>query len=1838
MTQTPGQEQTPPPRRRKWRRFVVPIGLLAVTGWGLWRVDKFVREELTPLVQETLTKQLKRPVQVGKLERYSLTSLRLGKSSIPATATDPDHASVEAIEVGFDFWGVVASRKLKLEITLIDPTAYLEEEKPGVWIETEVEPEKEEPFIKTELAKLHLKNVQAELSPAPKPKQKRTSIKLQNINGTAEIFDRNTRFIYELQGESVREGNFQLKGETRNVKKVGLETNLEARGQRFLVSEIDRLIRLPINLEAGRVDGNVEIQLRPKQKIPDFKGTATFAEVDASLPQVPYRITNAKGELRLGDRKIKLDKASAIFGEKIPILAEGTLDVDKGYDLNTRVPVVSVTDFQQVFNLKFPVTVTGKMTADVKISGALEKPILSGSTRNIDAIVADRIPAKEVSADFKLDAKALQLAITNVLVKPAAGGEVTGGGILELKQPQSIAMDFRAVGIPGDAIGKLYNQGNPLPIEVGQIRATAKVSGTPTQPLTQIQWQAPDATYASTGEIAIAGGVIRLEKTIAQVEGGTALIQGTIQDGQVGLDIKTQDIQMKRFAPQLRGIFSGDFKLVGALADLSPEAMRLTGEARLSEGISMIENPITADIAWDGRQINVKNASAIGLTASGAIFANLKKKPEITGFDLDVQTTGLLLTKLPVSLPEFAQLDGSADFQGKLTGSPTAPNVKGNVTVKELVVNGFAFATLGGAMNLQAGKGFDLNIAGNGDRIALATDGQYQPLFAEVDRGDFQVRGRSQGKLFDVTLTNVPLDELRETRTEATVLALVKQAEQQLGRSIGGSKLAGRISGNVDLDLRRGILETGQVTIAQAGVGNLRAETIDADLQGVNLANQTLRGGEVTIANAKLDNIFTVKTAKATFGAVNLATQSVNGGEVEIADASFNNLFTAKTVKATFGSVNLATRSVNGGEVAIGGLEAGLLKARNIALKLSPGNLSQGQTGQITLDQVAYGQLVAKSLDTPFTIRNNRLEVKQSTLAVSIFDSPYPDRRKEIGVSNYIVKKAILDWSGDPKVDTEVEIVNGQIQDFLQIAQIFELADLTKGIPALHEGKATDLDVTKVGLPDTRYPNASLRQQLQRLAEIDQLIRQTASARQELILPELTDLRGKFKGVVSLSGSMKTGFKSAFDLEAKNVEWRPYPSFPEIAEVNETVADRDGKSDQKRKVQRIQRTENRVLIAEEVILQGEIDNNILSLSPLQIKSGETTIKLSSVRIGGDDLGGQLNVTNLPIESIQEFVPIPLAIAGQPLSLTGKINGSATLGGGKTNPLLFGSLSLNDGEINNNALSSVTANFNYTDGRLNFSNNAKAGERNPLTIIGNIPIPFKTALIQAPDSKESGEVTVRVQDEGIEFFNLLGQPIAFEKVKGTANLDIKNIRYNPETQKWSLPTVLGEVALETANVRSTALPEQLSDVKGRIVFDLNGIRVDQLTGQLSFRGARRGQIVADGTLTLFPRPNSESPNAAIPAKYDSCRPDLATATKTVATTLEEGIKPLTIDLQRLAVNRKGLYQGSVNGRVVIGGSAIDPRIGGDVCLTDGLVLLADAPTTGGAASDQQQPFELEGLKLTLGRNIRVGRAPILNFVADGRLVVNGTLSNLQPEGTINLLAGQVNLFTTQFVLVRGYKNRATFRKGGGLDPELDVRMLASVPEVTRTRVPTSNINSEINDAPAIASNLGALQTVRIQARVSGPASKLSDNLELTSSPGRSPTEIVALLGGGFVNTLGRGDSPLGIANLAGSALLTNVQGTIGNALGLSEFRLFPTVVTDESSQDSTLGLAAEAGIDILRKGDGSPVLSASVLRVLTSANQPTQFGLRYRINDQLLLRGSTDLSGENRAVLEFETRF
>ena len=175
-----------------------------------------------------------------------------------------------------------------------------------------------------------------------------------------------------------------------------------------------------------------------------------------------------------------------------------------------------------------------------------------------------------------------------------------------------------------------------------------------------------------------------------------------------------------------------------------------------------------------------------------------------------------------------------------------------------------------------------------------------------------------------------------------------------------------------------------------------------------------------------------------------------------------------------------------------------------------------------------------------------------------------------------------------------------------------------------------------------------------------------------------------------------------------------------------------------------------------------------------------------------------------------------------------------------------------------------------------------------------------------------------------------------------------------------------------------------------------------------------------------------------------------------------------------------------------------------------------------------------------------------------------------------------------------------------------------------------LSAEVQDNRIFsATSIGTIETIRVRAEVQGRASELDQIVQLSSSPPRTETELISLLGGTLFDTFtNRANSTIAFANLAGSAFFNAIQDAIANALGLSELRLFPTVITDEE-KDSTLGLGAEFSMDI------TPSLSLSVFQIL---NEATQFGLRYRINDQILMRGSTDLDSDSRVTVEYDQKF
>jgi translocation and assembly module TamB len=120
---------------------------------------------------------------------------------------------------------------------------------------------------------------------------------------------------FETQGSLVKAGDFALKGESR--PDTG-QTNLTVSGTKIGAAELGRLIQLPLLLQAGQVDGNLEINV-VRDKPLTFSGTATLDKVTARLAQLPQPFLKLMVNSALKAHKSNLKKLP-LFLVKFPLL------------------------------------------------------------------------------------------------------------------------------------------------------------------------------------------------------------------------------------------------------------------------------------------------------------------------------------------------------------------------------------------------------------------------------------------------------------------------------------------------------------------------------------------------------------------------------------------------------------------------------------------------------------------------------------------------------------------------------------------------------------------------------------------------------------------------------------------------------------------------------------------------------------------------------------------------------------------------------------------------------------------------------------------------------------------------------------------------------------------------------------------------------------------------------------------------------------------------------------------------------------------------------------------------------------------------------------------------------------------------------------------------------------------------------------------------------------------------------------------------------------------------------------------------------------------------------
>jgi translocation and assembly module TamB len=1683
---------------------------VAAGGWWAWR---FVQNDLAPLVAENLSGLFDRPVEVGEIKGISLNSITIGESAIPATATDPDRASVPEIVVHFNPLQALWERTLDLDVTLNNPDVYIEQNAEGMWVSTTLKQEEggPEPIVKIQLDTLRVRDSNLRLAPYVQPESEPTAqipsdveivphsepaesapesksdlepdpvdrpvLAVNAVNGEVTFREENQLIGLDIVGKPQTGGNLDLKGQIDlSQNKVALQVNTnDVQG-----ADIGLLVPLPIKLEGGRLDTNLNVQLpvsseKASGQAEDtgaelagdefdpllsrlfLNGTVRFQDGAARLAALPKSFTRLYGGLRFRDQEITFQEVRGRYGA-IPARVGGSLNFLEGYNLNIRAQGVTIADLLSSFDVEaeqIPIELAGEFRSEIKVTGAIDQPVLTGIAQNSQVLQVDRIGFERATTRFTITPEAF--TINEFAAQPQDGGQLIGTGKVQFGDEGGIVFDIRGENLPGDSIASAYaGQQN---LVIGNVNATAQVFGSMSNLSniqTVVQWQAPQASYPGRGRVAIARDTIRFEDTVLLVAGGLVQGEGLVAQGQWQANVRGSGVELSQFSPDLRGLLSGDFRLSGSLEDLSPEAIRAEGNVAFSEGLALINDRLTVSVRWLGDRVQIVQANAPGFNADGFIGVQLADTPGISNLDLNVQVQNYALTDLPTSIPPNLTVAGTADFDGAITGTLDAINVAGSLGLNHLAVNELAFESrLAGTANYGLNRGLALDIAGTQDRIVVNLDGQNRPNSFLIRQGETLAQGQRQGDRLLAALENFPLE----------VLNLAPAGNLGLGR-VGG-------------------------------VANGRFDINIADLSNPAVV------GEVAIAQPSLDYI------------------------------------SADALTAKF-------RYFGGAAV----LEAG--------------------------------------------------ELRQ-------------------GGSRYL-----LSGTYNPDADTlfqgKVTAAAGRVEDLFAALQWFELADLSRGVERPVYAGAAEVETIAVGMPD-----ATILNQLQRYSEIVEL-RNQEIAQQEAaeILPALSTLQGEFTGDIDLAYSAQTGPEVRFALSGQEWNWGEYA-------INQVVA------------------------------QGGFQNGILTLLPFQVQTDQSFLRFTG-QVGGEQQSGQLIAQNVPVEALQELGGLPFDVQG------GVLNANAFLTGSISNPQVIGEVLLDDVTLNNVTAPPFRTLFGYSNARLQVESRvldtatvmdstdsqAVASEtslESPIVKAEPTPrlspesqsspsepnvrptteiqltdetddlrftasIPYRFPFMTVEPERNDFNINLNIRNDGLALLSLFTDQVVWQGGQGNVQLQARGLIDQTEnSSSIAAITTTGSATFQDAVFSSKNLPENITNVTGTVVFNGDRIQVQQLDGQFS-----NGKITAQGTLPILLPLNLNDPT-------------------------EE--QPLTIGMDNLGLNLEDLYDGKVDGQVIVQRTALAPLLTGTITVRDGRVLLggrdATAPEAALAATTASEapggslimPPEFEDLQIVLGNRLRVVQTPILNFLVSGELLINGTQEDLQPEGTVRLNSGQVNLFTTIFNLDRDYDNVATFSPNRGLDPVLNVHLVASVPEVTRAPIVSTTsggaplAGSDVADTPAF--EYGELQTIRVEASVVGPASQIYNNLELTSSPRRTESEIVGLLGGGFVDTLGQGNEALAIANLAGSTILTRLQNLISDATGLTDFRLFSTNVLSDNERSSTLALAAELGFDLTQG------LSVSLLQILT-AEEPTRFSLRYQLNDQFTLRGSTDTEGNSQAILEFVTRF
>ncbi|MGK7884228.1 MAG: translocation/assembly module TamB domain-containing protein [Crocosphaera sp.] len=577
----------------------------------------------------------------------------------------------------------------------------------------------------------------------------------------------------------------------------------------------------------------------------------------------------------------------------------------------------------------------------------------------------------------------------------------------------------------------------------------------------------------------------------------------------------------------------------------------------------------------------------------------------------------------------------------------------------------------------------------------------------------------------------------------------------------------------------------------------------------------------------------------------------------------------------------------------------------------------------------------------------------------------------------------------------------------------------------------------------------SIAEQLYQFWINDQKIEEFFAKTQAGDLPRELDIKGQYNAAMTLKGTINNP-QIAIQFEGNKWTWTPQPSTASIVPSLGLIMEG-----------------SQVIPIERIAINGQLQDRTISVNH-EIKLGKATASgILNLSYNNADFSldsSTFKVENLTLDLVRNLIIIPSDV-------NGVINVEGTVDGSLKNPIVDGVFEFKDGAINARLLDiDLGGEFNYSNNKLEVATT----QPEFINVSATLPFPIVEKI------NDQFEITANL---GKEAFTLL-QPLTLDKIiwvggegNVTANIQGKisidnqlRISLNSDSQI--------NLNLNNAKFTNDLLPTVVT-LNGEANLNNRSLNIEQLTADVV-----KTRLDITGEFPLLPLPSEQTIN-----------------------------NPLSIQVSQDEVNQSGIYQGLINGNLLITGALISPKIGGNIDLTEGKIQVPNLSLKPEEKSPLFQqwagvlatrnniiiPPELNNLKINIDnislQSERTLTLPKTFLNLSGDLTLNGQIDSLslsevlriEPSGKITINNGQVNLPVTRVFISDQNENTLTFLPQQGLlNPLIDLELKLYIFAVALRSIQDNEVADDIVQS-------GRAKSAEITLKVAGSASEVLPNV-------------------------------------------------------------------------------------------------------------------------------------------------